>query len=74
MTDYIEGESYCQDSCDDEGRTVSWAIIFQVCGQRSLDAIKMELVDHLKFDVRTKSPYQQRDTAKGGLRERSSLL
>jgi tetratricopeptide (TPR) repeat protein len=50
------------------------AVVFQACGQRSLDTITSELADRLQIDVKTKSPSQQRDAAKAWLRQRSSLL
>ena len=50
------------------------AVIFQTCGQRSLDAITAELADRLPIDVRTRPPEEQRAAAKAWLRERQSLL
>lgn len=50
------------------------AVIFQVCGERSLDDISAELASHLPIDTRAKSPEEQREAAKKWLRERQSLL
>src|ERR1017187_391431 len=50
------------------------AVIFQTCGQRSLDAITAELVERLPIDVRTLPPDKQREAAKDWLRSRQSLL
>ena len=50
------------------------AVIFQTCGQRSLDAITAELVERLPIDVQDPAARQQREAAKEWLRERQSLL
>ncbi len=50
------------------------AVIWQTCGQRSLDAITAELVERLPIDVKTLPPDKQREAAKTWLRERQSLL
>ena len=50
------------------------AVIFQTCGQRTIDAITAELVERLPIDVKTRPPEEQRAAAKAWLRERQSLL
>src|SRR5271157_4151070 len=50
------------------------AVVFQTCGQRSLDAITAELAERLPIDVKTRPPEEQRTSAKAWLRERQSLL
>src|SRR5208337_4697590 len=50
------------------------AVIFQICGQRPLDAITAELAERLPIDVKTRPPEEQRAAAKTWLRERQSLL
>ena len=50
------------------------AVVYQTCGQRTLDAITAELVERLPIDVKTLPPDKQRDVAKEYLRQRDSLL
>src|SRR5271157_4591614 len=50
------------------------AVIFQTCGERSIDAITAELAERLPIDVKTRPPEEQRVAAKAWLRERQSLL
>src|SRR5271165_1838741 len=50
------------------------AVIFQTCGDRSIDAITAEMVERLPIDVKTRPPEEQREAAKTWLRERQSLL
>ncbi len=50
------------------------AVIWQTCGQRSLDTITSELVERLPIEVKTLPPDQQRAAAKEWLRQRQSLL
>ena len=50
------------------------AVIFQLCGQRPLDAITAELADRLPIDVKLRPPEEQRAAAKQWLRQRQSLL
>jgi len=50
------------------------AVIWQTCGQRSLDAITAELVARLPIEVATLPPDQQRTAAREWLRERPALL
>ncbi|MGA2905644.1 MAG: TIR domain-containing protein [Candidatus Korobacteraceae bacterium] len=50
------------------------AVIFQLCGQRPLDAITADLIDRLPIDVKACSPKEQRVRASEWLLERQSLL
>jgi tetratricopeptide (TPR) repeat protein len=50
------------------------AVVYQTCGQRSIDTITAELVERLPIDVKTLPPDKQRDAAKDWLRQRESLL
>src|SRR5271157_1060062 len=50
------------------------AVVFQTCGDRSIDAITAELAERLPIDVKTRPPEEQRSAAKAWLRERQSLL
>ncbi len=50
------------------------AVIWQTCGQRSLDAITAELVERLPSRSEDLPPDQQRQAAKEWLRQRQSLL
>src|SRR5271157_1350728 len=50
------------------------AVVFQTCGERSIDAITAELAERLPIDVKTRPPEEQRAAAKAWLRERQSLL
>jgi len=50
------------------------AVVFQTCGDRSIDAITAELAERLPIDVKTRPPEEQRAAAKAWLRERQSLL
>jgi tetratricopeptide (TPR) repeat protein len=50
------------------------AVIFQTCGQRSVDTITAELAERLPIDVKTQPPDKQREAAKDWLRRRQSLL
>src|SRR5271165_1043378 len=50
------------------------AVIFQTCGERSIDAITAELAERLPIEVKMMPPDKQRDAAKAWLRERQSLL
>jgi tetratricopeptide (TPR) repeat protein len=50
------------------------AVIFQTCGQRSLDTVTAEMVERLPIDVKSRPPEEQREAAKAWLRQRQSLL
>src|SRR5271157_4896434 len=50
------------------------AVVFQTCGERSIDAITAELVERLPIEVKTRPPEEQRAEAIKWLRERQSLL
>src|SRR6516162_9766586 len=50
------------------------AVVFQLCGQRSVAAIVVELAKKLKLGVETKPPEEQIATAKAWLAGRRTLL
>ncbi len=50
------------------------AVVFQVCGQRPVEAIGVELAARLGLDVKSLPPHRQIESAKDWLRERRSLL
>src|SRR5271157_2142145 len=50
------------------------AVIFQTCGERSIDAITAELAERLPIEVKTRPPEEQRAEAIKWLKARQSLL
>src|SRR5271157_4803700 len=50
------------------------AVVFQTCGERSIDAITAELVERLPIEVKTRPPEEQRAEAIKWLKARQSLL
>jgi tetratricopeptide (TPR) repeat protein len=49
-------------------------VVYQACGERSLDTITSELAERLQLGPTDLPPGQQRDEAKAWLRQRNSLL
>lgn len=50
------------------------AVVFQVCGQRHVDEVSVELAQKLQVGARSLPPEEQREAAKKWLRQRRSLL
>lgn len=49
-------------------------VVYQLCGERSLDTITSELAERLQLGLMDLPPSQQRDAVKTWLRQRNSLL